>query len=46
MWGPWQQEYGWTVDQLNNSYALSVAGLGLGSPIFIFLQIRQKTRFI
>ena len=34
-WGPWQREYGWTMDQLNNSYALSVAGLGLGCPIFI-----------
>lgn len=35
MWGPWQRDYGWTIDQLNNSYALSVAGLGLGCPVFI-----------
>lgn len=34
-WGPWQDEFGWTLDQLNNTYAFSVAGLGLGCPLLI-----------
>lgn len=34
-WGPWQIEFGWTLDQLNNTYAFSVAGLGLGCPLLI-----------
>lgn len=34
-WGPLNEEFGWTIDQLNNSFAMSVAGLGLGCPIFI-----------
>ncbi|KAG5358409.1 putative MFS-type transporter [Yarrowia sp. B02] len=35
MWGPWQKELGWDFTQLNNTYAISVAGLGLGCPILI-----------
>ncbi|KAB8279985.1 major facilitator superfamily domain-containing protein [Yarrowia lipolytica] len=34
-WGPWIEEFGWTLDQLNNTYAFSVAGLGLGCPLLI-----------
>ncbi|KAG5360670.1 putative MFS-type transporter [Yarrowia sp. B02] len=34
-WGPWQEEFGWSFDQLNNTYAVSVAGLGLGCPLLI-----------
>ncbi|KAG5354808.1 putative MFS-type transporter [Yarrowia sp. B02] len=34
-WTPQNEELGWTLDQLNNAYALSVAGLGLGCPLMI-----------
>lgn len=34
-WGPQQEELGWTIEQQNNGYALSVAGLGLGCPLMI-----------
>jgi MFS family permease len=34
-WTPQNQELGWTLDQQNNGYALSVAGLGLGCPLMI-----------
>lgn len=33
--GPWMREFGWNYDQLNNTYAISVAGLGLGCPILV-----------
>ncbi|QNP95686.1 YALIA101S10e00562g1_1 [Yarrowia lipolytica] len=35
LWGPWQAEFGWTFSELNNTYAISVAGLGLGCPILV-----------
>lgn len=35
LWGPWTTEFGWTYNQLNNTYAISVAGLGLGCPILV-----------
>ncbi|KAG5355550.1 putative MFS-type transporter [Yarrowia sp. C11] len=34
-WTPQNEELGWTLDELNNGYALSVAGLGLGCPLMI-----------
>lgn len=34
-WAPQHDELGWTVEQQNNGYALSVAGLGLGCPLMI-----------
>lgn len=34
-WTPQQEELGWTLEELNNAYALSVAGLGLGCPLMI-----------
>ncbi|KAG5355096.1 putative MFS-type transporter [Yarrowia sp. B02] len=35
MWGPWQDEFKWSFDQLTNVNGLSVAGLGLGCPLLI-----------
>lgn len=35
MWGVWTTDFGWSYTQLNNTYAISVAGLGLGCPILV-----------
>ncbi|QNP95575.1 YALIA101S08e04764g1_1 [Yarrowia lipolytica] len=34
-WGPLNEELGFTFDQLNNGYAMGLAGLGLGCPFLI-----------
>ncbi|KAG5356275.1 putative MFS-type transporter [Yarrowia sp. B02] len=43
-WTPQNLELGWTVQQLNNGYALSVAGLGLGCPLMIPFAVKFGKR--
>ncbi|KAG5358660.1 putative MFS-type transporter [Yarrowia sp. B02] len=32
---PWRKEFGWSFAELNNTYAISLAGMGLGCPLLV-----------
>lgn len=44
VWGPQTRDLGWQFSELNRGYAFSIAGLGLGCPLFIPVAVKFGRR--